>query len=108
MPATCMCCAPVCVQGSAFLHSGQPLVLQLAGEMLQHETAARQAAEAAAAAQAATAALAEQRSAVKEEEQRLFRALLDVRKVRALACVPACCLSPPQPHSACCSCGSNE
>lgn len=68
--------------GAAFLRSQQPLVLQLSGEMLQQEKAAREAAEAAAAAAAAAAALEAQRNAVQAEEQRLFRVLTDVRKVR--------------------------
>lgn len=66
--------------GAAFLRSQQPLVLQLSGELLAQEKAARAAAEAAAAAAAAAAALEAQRNVVQAEEHRLFRALLDVRK----------------------------
>lgn len=68
-------------QGGAFLRSRDPLVLSLSGEMAAQEREARRMAEAAAAAQAAAAALESQRSAVQAEEQRLFRALQDVRKV---------------------------
>lgn len=71
--------------GAAFLRSQQPLVLQLSGEMLQQERAACEAAAAAAAAAAATEALHAQRNAITAEEQRLFRVLQDVRKVRAHA-----------------------
>jgi hypothetical protein len=76
------CIAPGTLQGAAFLSLNDALVLPLSGEMLAHERAAREAAQAAAAAEAAARALHEQRNVVKEEEQRLFRSLQDVRKVR--------------------------
>lgn len=69
-------------QGAAFLRSSEPLVLQLSGELAAQEREAAAAAAAAAERAAAAAALEAQRDGVRAEEQRLFRALQDVRKVR--------------------------